>query len=358
MLPQRENQYAKGQSLIGILVSLAIFSILSQAIFTVVSTSLNLVSFNRSRITARHLAQEKIELIRNLPYNDVGTLSIVVFDADGDPVPQAGVSIVAPETGVNLNVQTGNNGRVILPGAPTCIACYQITVSKSGFSSERTYSTSEVPNPIKPHQTILEGQLTEISFAIDTLSTLAISTYKGRENNFETLANASFNFRGQKTIGMDAGGQPIYKYEEVLTTDASGNLTEALEWDNYQATPSASIYNISGTNPLQPLTIVPGTSSSFKLALSAFSTNNLLISFVNSSSNPIASVSATLTGPAGFDETKLSGATTDPDFGQVFFSNLLNQDYTLLATASGYLDYNATISVLGETLEQVNLTAQ
>ena len=75
MLPQRENQYAKGQSLIGILVSLAIFSILSQAIFTVVSTSLNLVSFNRSRITARHLAQEKIELIRNLPYNDVGTVS-------------------------------------------------------------------------------------------------------------------------------------------------------------------------------------------------------------------------------------------------------------------------------------------
>ena len=63
----------KGQTLIGILVAMAIFSILAHAIFLIVGSSYQLVSYNRARITARHLAQEKIELIRNLPYDNAGT---------------------------------------------------------------------------------------------------------------------------------------------------------------------------------------------------------------------------------------------------------------------------------------------
>lgn len=449
MLPKKSSKYSKGQGLIGILIALAIFSILSQAIFTVAATSFNLVSFNRARITARHLAQEKLELIRNLPYDQVGTaggippgplpqeetvvrnklsykvkttiiyiddpfdqtapndllatdykrvrvevswegisggsrnnpvvlisdiapkgvettagggtLSIVVFDADGDPVPQAEVSIIANDTNppVNLNLQTADNGRVILPGAPTCVSCYQITATKSGYSSERTYSTSEVANPSKPHQTILEGQLTEISFSIDRVSTLTISTFKGREDNFESLPNFSFNFWGQKTIGTDTNGQPVYKYNKTLISDSDGNLTlNNLEWDVYQATPSAATYDISGTNPLQPTSILPNTSTTFKIAFSPHSTNSLLLAFTDPTNNPIASVSATLTDGISYNETKFTGTSTDPDFGQVFFSNLIAKTYTLTATASGYLDFTTSINVDGNSQERFVLTPQ
>src|SRR3990172_4316620 len=74
MLSNTNNGLIRGQSLIGILVALAVFSILAQAIFTVVGASFNFVSFNRARITAKHLAQEKLELLRNLPFDNVGTL--------------------------------------------------------------------------------------------------------------------------------------------------------------------------------------------------------------------------------------------------------------------------------------------
>jgi len=443
------KNYKKGQALIGILVSLAIFSILMQAIFTVVSTSLNLVSFNRARITARHLAQEKIELIRNLPYDSVGTvggippgplpqietvsrnklkftirttiiyiddpfdlttpddllgtdykrvrvevsweglsggsrnnpvvilsdiapkgvestagggtLSIVVFDADGEPVSQAAVSIIATETDpdVNLNLQTGSNGRVILPGAPPCVACYQISVTKAGFSGDRTYSTSEVANPTKPHQTVLEGQLTEISFTIDKTSTLNISTFKGREDNFEILPNFSIKLWGQKTIGTDTEGQPVFKYSEDLTSNASGNINlTSLEWDIYQAIPQSSDFDISGTNPLQPVSLPPNSSQTLKIAFSPHSTNSLLAAFTDPANNLIASVSATLSDGAIFAETKFTGGENDPDFGQVFFSNLEAKEYTLTATASGFLDFSTTVNVKGPTQERYVLTPQ
>lgn len=437
----------EGQSIVGILVALAIFSILIQAIFTVVSTSLNFVSFNRARITARHLAQEKLELIRNLPYDNVGTiggipagplpqeenitrnklnfkvrttiiyiddpfddtapndllptdykrvrvavswegispsrenpvvllsdiapkgietstgggtLSIVVFDAGGNPVPQANVSIVAPNANppVNLNLATGDNGRVILPGAPPCASCYQLTVTKPGYSSERTYSTSEVANPTKPHQTIIEGQLTEISFSIDRVSTLNIATKKGREDNFDSLPNLNFRLRGEKTIGTDTDNNPVYKYDELLVTNSNGTLTlNNMEWDNYHFIITGTAYDISGTNPLQPISILPNTTNSFSIALSPHTPNSLLISFVDPGSIPIASVSATLTD-GGFNQEKLSGTASDPDFGQVFFSSLSSQNYNLHATASGYLDYNSTIPVDGTTYENIVMTPQ
>ncbi len=439
-LPKKNKK--NGQSLIGVLVSLAIFSILSQAIFTVVGTSYNLVSFNRARITARHLAQEKIELIRNLPYDEVGTiggippgplpqienvsrnklnftvrttivyiddpfdgtvpndllgtdykrvrvevswegiaksrnspvvfltdiapkgvettagggtLSIIVFDSQGNPVPQASVSINASTNPpVNLTLQTSINGRVILPGAPTCVECYQISVTKSGFSSERTYSTTEVANPSKPHQTIIEGQLTEISFSIDRTSTLTIKTFKGRENNFEPLGDVNFRLVGEKTIGTDSSGQPVYKYDQNLSTNSTGSLIlNNMEWDNYRVfLESSSPYDISGTNPIQPVNLLPDTSITLSIALSPNTTQEFLAAFFDTSGTPLASVSATLShAGSGFEQTKLTGLSSDPDFGQVFFANLTQQNYTLVATVSGYLDFTTNINLPMEVPE-------
>ncbi len=441
----------RGQSLIGITISIAIFSILASAILTVVNSSFRFVAFNRARITARHLAQEKIEFIRNLPYDNVGTsdgfppgplpqeenlirnklsytvktaivyvddafdgtqggspadtlgsdykrvrvevswqgitasrgnpiilltdivpkgvettegggtLSIIVFDSESHPVPQATLHIVQEAVNPNIDVtfQTADNGRFIFTGIPVCVSCYEITVTKNGFSSERTYSVNEIANPTKPDQTVLEGELTEISFSIDRVSTLNIATKKGREDSFETLPNVSLQLRGEKTIGTDATAQPVYKYDQNLSTDASGNLNVSdVEWDNYHLIlPVGSTYNVSGSNPFFPISILPNSSADLQVALSGNTTNSLLISFVDTSDAPVASVSATLSN-GGYTETKKAGSEEDPDWAQVFFPNLNVQNYLLEATASGYLDYSANISVDDKTLEKVKMTPE
>lgn len=443
-LGKRSSLY--GQTLISTLIGIAVFLILANALFTLVRGSFSIVSFNRARISARHLAQERVELIRNLSYDEVGTqggipsgtllqeetvarnglsftvetdviyiddpfdttipndllptdykrvrvsvswggitasrtnpvvlvtdvvpkgvestsgggtLSIFVIDANGQPVPQADVTITAATTpAVNLSLQTAENGRLILPGAPPCTACYNITVTKSNFSAERTYATSEVANPAKPHGTVLAGQLTEIAFAIDRTSTLVINTTSNRANDFTPAVSVPFTMRGSKTIGTNTSGNPVYKYEQNASTDGSGVLTiNALEWDNYQISLTGSNPDISGTNPLIPLLIAPNTSTVYTMATHAHTTNSLLLTFTNDDNQQIASVSATLnTTPT--PETILSGQLDDPDFGQAFFSNLNADTYQLTATASGYIDYSGTVSVSGRTQETVVLTPQ
>ena len=237
-LPEKEKS-SPGQILLSILISLAVFAILIHALFTLIASSFDLVNFNRARITARHLAQEKIEIVRNLVYADVGTvggipsgileqeedvvrnglnftvktsiiyiddafddiaptdtvpedykrarievswqglaasrknpivlitdiapnlddvdsggtLNILVFNANGEPLPQAQVTIVASliSPPFNLTRNTDDDGKVSLPGAIPCIECYEITVTGEGYSTDKTYSTSEVANPTKPH---------------------------------------------------------------------------------------------------------------------------------------------------------------------------------------------------------------
>lgn len=436
----------KGQTLLGLVIAIALFAILAQALFTVVTSSYRLVSFISARITARHLAQEKIELIRNLPYNNVGTvggvpngpilqeenifrnglsylvstdivyiddpfdntapsdllptdykrvridvswmglaasgkspvslitdiaprgiettagggtLSILVFDANAQPVSQAEVSIYTPSTSptVDLTLLTDSTGRVILPGAPPCTSCYEITVEKEGYSSERTYSTSEVVNPDKPNATVLESELTEISFAIDLVSSIEIKTTGNRENNFLELGNITFNIRGDKTIGTDASDELIYKYNETLSTNSSGELTiENLEWDNYTITlPIGSVYDVSGYNPLLPVNLLPNSEIQQSIALSNNSLNSLLVTFTDASDTQIASVSARLFDMDTYEASASSGILNNPDFGQVFFPSLQEKVYYLNATASSYSTFSGSFSISNDTEEQVIL---
>jgi hypothetical protein len=443
--PARKNQI-QGQTIISTLIGIAVFLILTNALFTLVRGSFSILSFNRARITARHLAQEKIELVRNLPYNNIGTsggipsgtiaqqeivtrnglsftvdtdviyiddpfdtkvpndllptdykrirvavswggvsasrnnpvvlvtdispkgvettagggtLSVFVIDANGQPVPQADVTITAATTpAVNLSLQTADNGRLILPGAPTCTACYHITISKSGYSSERTYATSEIANPTKPHLTILSGKLTEVAFSIDHTSTLTIHTTDNRTSGFLPKGPISFHMQGAKTLGTSTNGTLIYKYDQTLTTDATGTLNlDEIEWDNYEIAMTGTNPDISGINTFLPVSLSPGIIKDITIATDAHSTNSLLLTFLDTSNQKIASVSATInTTPTV--QTIVSGQSSDPDFGQSFFSNISAQSYQITATASGFLDYSGNVSVSGRSQQTVILTPQ
>ncbi len=274
--PKSSSQ--KGFSLLEITISILIISFLVVTIFALYSYSLKLVSEDKYKTQAITLAEQKMELLKNLPYNDLGTvggipsgtilqnenvifngasyavhtqiiyyddsadgilginpselsgtdykklkikiswagpfgnkdisiisnispkrnqsadntgtLSILVFNASGQPVPQADVTINAAvgTTTINISAQTNNSGKLIYPGAPAAQNAYAITASKTGYSTDTTCkidasgsactSAQGNPNPTKSHASVISGALTEISFAIDLLSTMIVKTIR------------------------------------------------------------------------------------------------------------------------------------------------------------------------------------
>ena len=441
-----KNSTKSGQIYLDILITVAILTILLHALISLILLSFELISFTRARTTAKHLAQEKIELIRNLSYDIIGTsggipsgdlpqteqisrnglnytvktgivyidhsfdnqtpddplptdfkrvridvsweglaksatnpitfitdispkgvettvgggtLSILVFNAQGEPVPQAQVNVTAPEVtpAIDLSLETNDDGRIILPGAPACTSCYQVSVAKTGYSSNRTYSTEEIVNPHKPHLTILEGQLTEISFAIDKVGRLAVASSQNREHEFALLPNIIFRLKGEKVIGTDINDNPVYKYEQEFATDDYGRLIITdLEWDNYNLfLPEGSTWDICGANPLLPIILLPDQELDFTFALNPHTEHSLLAIFTDVSQQPIASVAAALSDGLGLTASGSSGLISDPDFGQIFFSNLENRPHHLEATAPGFIHFSGNIDISGQTQEAIIL---
>jgi hypothetical protein len=423
----------KGELYIGVIIGMAIMMILTQAIVSLIFAAYDFVGFNRARTTARHIAQEQIEVIRNMSYDSIGTqggvpagslpqeettnrngqtytiarsiiyvddeydntaptdnvpadykrvrinvswggvspsnvtlvtdispvgvenvvgggtLSILVLDAQGVPVSQAQVHVTSSTVSppVDTTQLTNSNGRMVLTGVPICNGCYRVEVSKTAFSTERTYSVAEVANPVKPDLTILEGQVTDVSFAIDRLAIFRLAIVSDRDNNFVPLANQVIRVQGTKIIGTTELDEPVFKYDEEFTSNGSGEIVIAnLEWDVYGVAPSASSGRmISSTNPLLPVSVHPNSDTTLTLGLSTISNYSVMASFLDTSQTQVASAAVTLKKSPDYEESRITGTADDPDFGQVFFSDLEAGTYTIEATASGFQSFTDTILV-------------
>jgi hypothetical protein len=128
----------------------------------------------------------EIEQVTNIVPNGIetlaggGTLIINVFDATALPVENADVRVVNASTTptIDVTLSTNADGKVWFPGSPA-IGNYEVTVSKSGYSTAQTYdktATNVVPDP--GHQSVLAAQTTQVSFAIDVLGSKLISTFE------------------------------------------------------------------------------------------------------------------------------------------------------------------------------------
>ena len=132
--------------------------------------------------------------------SDNGSLFIHVFDSNGLDVVGANISIVyTGSTTININDVTDNNGMLRIIDTPTGTEAYQINVSKSSYSSDYSVSsTISNPNPDKPPSTVITQNVTEISFSIDQLANLSLSTVNP---SCVPISSVAFNMRGDKTIG-------------------------------------------------------------------------------------------------------------------------------------------------------------
>lgn len=112
-----------------------------------------------------------------------GVLFIRVLNASGQGVAGAEISLINDQVSppIRANYETNETGIFILSGVPTSTETYKIKITKNGFNETRTYGQDEVVNPVQPHLSVFENQITEASFIIDYLTDFSIET-RGRES--------------------------------------------------------------------------------------------------------------------------------------------------------------------------------
>ncbi len=234
-----------------------------------------------------------------------GALFVRVFDANGNPVSDANVHIENNLTNPHVVIDdvTNNSGMLQIVDAPPGVNAYEITVTKSGYSTDQTYvASASNPNPSKPHATIVLQQVTQLSFVIDRLSTFNVSSVT---DTCSSVGSVDFNLLGSKIIGTNP---TVVKYNQDKITNGSGTLSVSnIEWDSYLVTLIDSVYDLIGINPVSPVSISPNSSQDIELIVAPKNPRTLLVTVKDSSTTlPLSGVLVELT-KAGFSEAKITG---------------------------------------------------
>jgi len=276
---------------------------------------------------------------RNLEGNeDYGSLFIHVFDKNGLDIVGANIHIENNEINPSVIIDdvTDINGMRRIIGTPTATLSYEITVGKSGYSSDYTVSPSVGnPNPTKQPLTVMAQAVTEISFSIDLSGILDINTISPA---CLPLPDSAFNIRGEKKIGNNP---IVYKYEQDLTTDWSGNenLTN-MEWDTYYLNTSGTPYDVAGFLSSFPINLTPGATQAVTMVLEPHTTNSLLVLVRDASTKEaLSSSTISLTGPQSRTITTDVGFQRQTDWSGG--GNQQNYDIEDQFYLSQNIDYNS-----------------
>lgn len=235
-----------------------------------------------------------------------GALFINVFDASGQPVVGADVKVVNNVLNPTISISdtTNNDGVLQLVDIPTSTSAYEITVSKSGYSMEKTYPFGGLGSstPVKVHSTVAEQQITSISFSIDKTGSL---NFSAADSMCQPVANVDFSIFGTKLIGSNPD---IVKYSTSTATGANGTKNfNNLEWDTYNLTNLDSAYEPIGIISTSSAVVVnPGATSSIKWIVQPIDFPTLLIDVKNQDGQAVQDASVNLT-KAGYDKTMFTG---------------------------------------------------
>jgi hypothetical protein len=172
----------------------------------------------------------------------------------------------------------------------------------------------------------------------DTAVTPLLHSWTVKYDIHVPLSNSSFTMKGTKTIGTDAGGFPVYKFNQNLLTDGSGLMsTTTLEYDTYAI--SKAGYDIAESCPPQPQYIAPDTFTSTFIDMTPSVPHAIFVQAKDALGVDALGAHVRLYRAApAFDEMKVAGLRC----GQVFWNGLsegtiANGDpYTIDVSASPY----------------------
>lgn len=297
--------------------------------------------------------------------DDAGTISILVFDADGLPVSGAEVEIVADDLipAVNISTTTDIDGRVFIPGASECVECYAIEVTKDGFTTDKTYGTDEVINPALPHLSVFEGQVTESTFTIDESSVLRIQAFRRSGTSYVLYDYIPFRVHGTKEIGRDAIDQPVYKFDQVVNTGATGEvIITDIEWDNYEIDlQQGALLEVIGSWGLLPISVQPGGNKTFQIVLGNNMPSSLRVAALANETTALENVQVRLQHLGlAIDQTRTVAGLGKPDQGQVYFPVVPPslEPYQITLSLDGYLTSTASATVSGDSVEVFTLSQE
>ncbi len=331
--------------------------------------------------------KDKIEEIQTCQQQPGGILSVLVFDSSGIPVSSPLIQVFDPSTGLLVDSATPSDGKHDFP-LPT--STYKVVVSKSGYSSEQTYSIDEIAIPEKPNPIILEGKITQVSFSIDKVSSFLVKTLTPWGQDF-----FSDSFLDESKISQKEN-LSVYDGKATLATTTegyyfSGHLfsieispSNLIEWDEFSFTDQKpigtdlryQIYFASGTewylipdsdlagnsfgfsfSPVNLSNLSTTTYSSLKLKAN-FSTNSTSqtpvledwqVSWRTSLPTPIANATFNLKGEKiiGKDASenpvyKYSATSTTDSSGQIQIQNLEWDNYYFSISPETGLDLVST----------------
>ncbi len=235
-----------------------------------------------------------------------GSLFINAIDANGFALAQVDVRVVNASVtpAIDLTDATNLSGVLQLVGVPTSTQNYQITVSKAGYSSEKTYAVGGAanPNPVKPHSTVAPQTVTNITFSIDRLSDLNVSTL---DLICAPTGNKNFSLSGAKLIGATPN---VLKFSTSSTTNASGvKAFSNIEWDTYSLVLNEVSFDLLGAIPFTPIAVNPSSTTDFKFIIKPAEPRSLLVTMKNSSNGQPIPGAVTMLTKSGFSETLVAG---------------------------------------------------
>jgi len=421
----------KGFSLIETLVGSAVFVIVALATYNAFVVLMNAAGASRAKVAATELANEQFEIIRNLPYVNIGIIAglpvgkiartqnltrdgytftvlttirsvddsfdgtlggspndtspadykladlditctncksfsplsfttllaphaletastngalyIRTIDANSNPVPGASLHIVNIQTNPDtiIDETTDNTGWLRIVDAIPGTAAYNITATKTGYSQDQTYPVGGAAgaSPIKPDSNVVTKAITQLSFTIDLLSSISVSSIS---STCAALPNIGFSLTGTKTIGTN-----VLKYiAHSFTTNSSGAYSVSnLEWDTYAVLLTSASYDLAGTSLFPNFALSPNENENLSLIVVPHVNGALLVSVQDSSGAAIDGATVHLQ-KTGFDQTKTTNSGSCATPGQVFWNGLASGTYTLSISSAGYQTYtNSALSV-------------
>ncbi|HXV27252.1 MAG TPA: prepilin-type N-terminal cleavage/methylation domain-containing protein [Candidatus Paceibacterota bacterium] len=237
-----------------------------------------------------------------------GYLLVRVLDGSGIALP--GATITVTNTGVtpavNITDTSDADGLLQLIGLATDSAGYRVTVTKAGYSTDRTYPPGEPsnPNPAKPDLTIVAEQLTVATFSIDVTGDVAFTS---RSAVCGTVPGVDFLLTGSKLIGS---APDIPKYSVSHQTGAGGTVSVSpLEWDSFTARSTDASWDIAGTSHPSPFTLNPGSSLAVTWLMAPKDPSSLLVTVTGPGGTPLNDAAVRLASGA-YDVTVVSGRNT------------------------------------------------